>query len=111
MSVKVSGTTITATRGDTVKIQLELIDSEGAVYTPVESDVIRFAMKEDYDDAEPLILKVIPNDTLILKLEPEDTKSLPQPSSYVYDLQITYANGDVDTFIDKAKFKLTEEVD
>lgn len=111
MSVKVNGTTITATRGDTVKIQLELIDSEGSVYTPVESDIIRFAMKEDYDDAEPLILKVIPNDTLILKLEPEDTKSLPQPSSYVYDLQITYANGDVDTFIDKAKFKLTEEVD
>ncbi len=111
MSVKVSGTTITATRGDTVKVQLELIDSEGNVYTPAASDVIRFAMKESYDDAEPILLKVIPNDTLILKLDPEDTKNLSQPSSYVYDLQITYANGDVDTFIDKAKFKLTEEVD
>lgn len=111
MSVKVNGTTIAMTRGDTLKLQLELIDSEGEVYTPQTDDVVRFAMKEDYDDVEPLILKVIPNDTLILKLEPEDTKSLPQPSTYVYDLQITFANGDVDTFIDKAKFKLTEEVD
>lgn len=111
MALKLTGTTIAMTRGDTVKLQLELIDSEGEVYTPQAGDVIRFAMKENYDDAEPLIFKVIPNDTLILKLEPEDTKSLPQPSSYVYDIQITYANGDVDTFIDKAKLKLTEEVD
>lgn len=111
MSVKVSGTTITATRGDTVKVQLELLDSEGNTYIPADSDEVRFAMKENYDDAEPILFKIIPNDTLILKLDPEDTKNLPQPSSYVYDLQITYANGDVDTFIDKAKFKLTEEVD
>lgn len=111
MSVKVNGTTITATRGDTVKVQIEMIDSEGNVYVPQPGDIVRFAMKENYDDAEPLILKVIPNDSLILRLDPDDTKSLSQPSSYVYDIQITYENGEVDTFIDKAKFKLTEEVD
>lgn len=111
MALKLTGTTIAMTRGDTVKLQLELVDSNGDIYTPMDGDVIRFAMKEDYNDAEPLLLKVIPNDTLILKLNPEDTKNLPQPSSYVYDIQITYANGDVDTFIDKAKLKLTEEVD
>lgn len=111
MAVKVNGTTIVATRGDTVKLFISLRDEEGNEYTPQEGDSIRFAMKEGYDDAEVLIEKDIPIDTLLLKIDPEDTKGLPQPSQYVYDVQLTYANGEVDTFIDRAKFKLTEEVD
>lgn len=111
MAVKVSGTTIYATRGDTVKLHIELVDSEGNEYTPQPGDRIRFAMKNDYNDETPVLEKNVPIDTMILKIEPEDTKSLPQPSSYVYDIQITYENGDVDTFIDKSKFKLTEEVE
>ena len=111
MALKVNGTTIQVTRGDTVRLQIELIDSEGHEYIPQEGDSIRFAMKEDYDDISPIILKEIPIDTLVLQLDPEDTKNLPQPSIYVYDIQITYADGSVDTFIDRAKFKLTEEVE
>lgn len=111
MAVKVSGTTIVATRGDTIKLHVELYDSEEHEYIPQEGDRIRFAMKVDYNDAVPVLEKEIPIDTQILKIEPEDTKHLPQPSQYVYDIQITYANGDVDTFIDRAKFKLTEEVE
>lgn len=108
--VKISGTTITMTRGDTLRVTLTLKDEEGNVYTPEEGDCIRFAMKKTYTDEEPLITKIIPNDTLELVLNPSDTKNLPQPSSYVYDMELTYADGDVDTFIDKAKLKLTEEV-
>ena len=111
MALKVNGTTITVTRGDTVKLLIRLYDYEGIEYIPQEGDSIRFAMKEDYNDPEPLIEKDIPIDTRILRIDPEDTKNLPQPSSYVYDIQITYANGEVDTFIDRAKFKLTEEVE
>ena len=112
MSVKISGTTITMTRGDTLRVTLELKDKDtGDAYVPQEGDQIRFAMKKTYDDPEPLIYKDIPIDSLELVLNPEDTKSLPQPSSYKYDIQITYANGDVDTFITKADLKLTEEVD
>lgn len=111
MALKVNGTTITVTRGDTVKLLVGLYDYEGNEYIPQEGDSIRFAMKEDYNDPEPLIEKDIPIDTRILRIDPEDTKNLPQPSSYVYDIQITYANGEVDTFIDRAKFKLTEEVE
>ena len=110
MSVSISGTTIKMTRGDTLKVILTLKDEEGNTYTPVPGDSLRFAMKRAYNDATPLILKTIPYDTLELVLDPEDTKNLPQPSSYVYDIEITYENGDVDTFIDKAKFMLTEEV-
>ena len=111
MSVKVNGTTIVATRGDTIKVFVPMAYEDGTPYVPAAGDKVRFAMKKNYDDAEPLLEKDIPTDTLLLKIDPKDTKNLPQPSAYVYDIQLTYANGDVDTFIDKAKIKFTEEVD
>ena len=40
----------------------------------------------------------------------EDTKNL-DFGTYVYDLQITFADGTVDTFISKSILKLEEEVD
>ena len=45
----------------------------------------------------------------ILHLEPQDTKRL-KFGEYVYDIQITFANGDVNTFI-SGKFKLKPEVE
>lgn len=110
MSVSINGTTITMTRGDTLRTTIVLEDDQHNKYIPQEGDRIRFAMKKSYEDEEPLIVKAISIEDLELVLNPEDTKDLPQPSSYVYDIEITYANGDVDTFIPKAKLKLTEEV-
>lgn len=110
MSVEISGSTIKMTRGDTLRAVLTLKDQEGNIYTPLENDVIRFAMKKDYDDPEPTLLKVIPHDTMELVIDPIDTKNLPQPSSWVYDMEITYANGDVETFIKEATLKITKEV-
>lgn len=110
MAVSISGTTIKMTRGDTLRAILTLKDEEGNTYVPVVGDSLRFAMKRNYNESTPILIKSIPIDTLELWIEPDDTKNLPQPSSYVYDIEITYANGDVDTFIDKAKFQLTEEV-
>lgn len=98
------------TRGDTLRVLLTLQDESGNIYTPASGDRIRFAMKRNYNDATPIVVKEIPNNSLELVLNPEDTKNLMQPSSYVYDIEMTYANGDVDTFIDKAKLMLTEEV-
>lgn len=110
MAVSISGTTIKMTRGDTLRILLTLKDESDNEYIPAEGDRIRFAMKRNYNDDTPIVVKEIPNNTLELVLNPGDTKNLTQPSSYVYDIEITYANGDVDTFIDKAKLMLTEEV-
>lgn len=108
--ITISGTTIKMTRGDTLRVTLDLRDEDNNPYVPITGDHIRFAMKRNYNDVNTLILKEIPINTLELVLDPEDTKNLPQPSTYVYDIEITYANGDVDTFIDKAKLSLTEEV-
>ena len=98
MSYSVSGTMITLTRGDTFS----------ALIT-INGDRIRFAMKNDYNDETPLLIKEIPIDTMILTLNPEDTKHLPF-GKYVYDIELTKATGEVDTFITKAILKLTEEV-
>ncbi len=111
MSYTIKKTTIFLTRGDTFKAQISLTDKEGNPYQPEEGDTIRFACKKDYNDpdTEVLILVDIPTDTLIMELLPEDTKDLPF-GNYVYDIQLTTAAGEVDTFITKGVLTLTEEV-
>ena len=98
---------ITLVKGDTLKVQIEIIIDNEA-YTPDANDVIRFAMKRSYDDSNVLVEKVVPNDTLILKLDSSDTKRLTS-DKYVYDIEITFANGDVDTFI-RGEIELLPEV-
>jgi hypothetical protein len=47
-----------------------------------------------------------------LRLESEETKLLRAGGEpYVYDIEITMEDGTVDTFIDRGKFIVTEEVD
>lgn len=112
---KVEGTTVTMTRGDTVIIQVGI--KEGNTdYTPQAGDSVRFALKgemnlkgTDFKDTEPLIVKTIPNATLLLQLDPEDTKNLPF-GTYTYDIEITFADGKVDTFIPEATLIIAPEV-
>lgn len=112
MSYRVDGTSIYLTRGDTFEASVEAIlpDSEAEPYIPMEGDSIRFALKSKYEDPIPLLVKNIPIDTMMLVLDPEDTKNLPF-GKYVYDIQLTCANGKTDTFIPKGRLHLTEEVD
>lgn len=110
MSFKVRNNTIFLTRGDTFKAHLTINYPDGTVYTPKEGDSIRFALKENIEDEECLIWRDIPIDTMLLVLHPGDTKEL-KFGSYVYDIQLTKANGDVDTFITASKLKLTAEVE
>lgn len=112
MSFKVRGNnTIYLTKGDTFKAVISIFNPDGSVYTPTTGDSVRFALKKTIDDSvEPIILREIPIDTMMLVINPEDTKNL-EYGSYVYDIQLTKANGDVDTFITASKLKLTYEVD
>lgn len=110
MSYSISGTTITLTRGDTFVAAVSMTDGGGTPYVPVEGDKIRFAMKSNYSDQVPLLVKDIPISTLLLTLEPEDTDNFAF-GKYVYDIQLTKKTGEVDTFIKKAKIIIEEEVD
>lgn len=110
MAFRVKNTTIYLTRGDTFKALITITNPDGTIYTPKEGDEIRFAMKQDVEDEECLIIRDIPTDTMLLILYPADTKQL-EYGTYVYDIQLTKANGDVDTFITASKLKLTYEVE
>ena len=104
------GYDITLTRGDSLNLLLEL-ERDGEPYVPDPMAVIRFAMKAKYKDPDTdvALVKNIPPDTLLLAIEPEDTKGLVMGKSYVYDIQLTDEYGYVDTFIE-GRFIVGEEV-
>lgn len=113
----IDGTNIKLTRGDSFYCEIGMKNRSGEPYEPQAGDVVRFYLKRDllnppkseYIDRNPLISKAVPIDTMILHLEPDDTKGLGF-GEYVYDVELTFANGDVDTFINNARFSLVPEV-
>jgi len=76
---------IQATRGDTIIIDINIVDALGNTYEPdLENDELRFALKKNYNDEWPLLVKEIPLDTCQLRIESEETKI--QPGDYVFDV-------------------------
>ncbi len=116
MAYSVDGTTIRLTRGDSLILQVVIVRND-EIYVPQQGDTVTFALKRNimnpertrYLDRKPLIFKNIPIDTLKLQLNSEDTKFL-DFGNYVYDIEIVFADGFVDTFIADAIFILTPEV-
>lgn len=114
--IQITGTTIEMTRGDTLWLQIG-IEQDGEPYTPKEGEVVRFYLKHAalkaghsaYSDPKPLITKEVPTNTMILALEPEDTKPFGF-GNYKYDLEITMDDGRVDTFINNGDLILVPEV-
>lgn len=107
--LRVNGTTIYLTRGDTARIQIDLIEADGTAYEPQEGDSVRFAATVEWGDP-PCIEIPISTDSLLLEIAPNDTKPL-EFGEYWYDIELTRANGDIDTFIDRAKLVIREEVE
>ena len=112
MSVKIRSdkNMIIMTRADTLITKVNITDADGNEYVPAQTDELRFALKEDYNDKKTLIYKTIPIDTQMLRIDTEDTKKLTQPGTYVFDIQLTYGDNIVDTII-SGKLKLTSEVE
>lgn len=114
MSCTIDGTDITLTRGDSMILKVNILitnpnTGEITNYQPQDDDVVEFHMKKRRRDPQPMMVKIIPNDTLLLELSSEETKSL-EYRTYRYDMQITFANGTVDTFITNSGFKITTEI-
>lgn len=111
----VDNTTIYLTRGDSFKTAVQ-IKNGNSTYQPQQGDKVRFALKRNiilangYVDEEPLIEKDIPIATMVLSIAPADTKGF-SFGEYAYDIELTYSNGEVDTFINNAKFFIVPEVD
>lgn len=117
MGVEITKNVIRMTRGDTLIAPVTIIVNKEP-YTPQAGDQVRFAMKhpamtkgeKQYVDQEPLLIKNISTDNMLLRINPEDTKPF-DFGEYVYDLQITFADGRVATFVENQKLILKPEVD
>lgn len=105
----ISGNNIMLTKGDSFYLAVSLNNDDGTPYDPAEGDEIKFTAKRSINDAGAVIEKLIPHDTMVLRLDPADTAALPI-GTYVYDMQITTEAGDVYTFITESKLILTAEV-
>lgn len=105
MAVKVEGRRIEITRGDSLKLQINLT-REGQPTELVEGDTLIFTArpKEQFDYKnylsafDAVITKEIPYDTRILHLVTSDTKNL-KAGVYYYDVCVRFADGEVQTVI------------
>lgn len=116
MAIEIRGTTICLTRGDTLKLSIALKTANGDDYTPESGDAVRFAMRPvgltpngKAWKNDVVLTKSIPTATMLLQIDPEDTADLPF-GCYAYDIQVTFADGTVDTAIADATLVLTPEV-
>ena len=111
--LKVSGTTIAVTKGDTVRVFV-IPTVNGEPYEIDASDEFRFACKKSNGDVTCAIRKPLIFDSegnLMLELTANETEKL-DVGTYVYDIQLTRgSDGSVDTFIDQAKLRIMAEVD
>lgn len=105
---------ITLVRGDSASFDVPLVsvDDEGheTPYTPQQGETLRFALSDKYGVSREgvFILKEIPIGTMVLKLEPEDTKPL-RFAKYHYDIEFTDILGNVTTVLE-ADFIVAKEV-
>ena len=102
---------ITITRGDTLTLKVDAY-KDGKLYALEDDDTMRFALAIGYvgqTGYELIYTKEIPHDTLTFELTSEETQNLIYPQ-YNYDVELTYGDGTVDTFI-SAKLNVSKEVE
>ena len=102
--------TIHLTRGDTARFSIGRIVNTvtNTNYTPTPEDTVTMTIKKTVLQADPCVQIIVPGGE-VLHIKPEDTKAMAF-GKYVYDIQLTTADGDVYTIIPPATFDLQKEV-
>lgn len=103
----VTGTNLSMTRGDTESITVSL---QGDVFS--SGDKVEFTVRKFPDHIEKQIHKTVTefeDGKAIIRLYPEDTGKL-SFMQYVYDIQLTRADGTVYTIIKPSRFEILPEV-
>lgn len=102
--------TIHLTRGDTARFSIGRIVNTvtNTDYTPTAEDTVTMTIKKTVLQADPFVQLIVPGGE-VLHIKPEDTKAMAF-GKYVYDVQLTTADGDVYTIIPPATFDLLKEV-
>lgn len=97
--------TIVLTRGDSAGFDINITDASGDPVSLDASTIVTFTVKASINDENALITK---HGTEI-NILPEDTSSLAY-GDYVYDVQLNYEDGTVETIITPSTFRITGEV-
>lgn len=108
----IRGTNLHMIRGDSESLTIKIEESDGTPYEFQEGDIVYFTIKLRASAKEKMLQKIVkffPDNQAIIEIEPKDTKGLGF-RSYIYDIQLTRANGKVTTVIPSSKFEVLEEV-
>lgn len=108
---KVDNDRISLTRGDTLALDLTLTYRDGSEYIFESGDTIRFAISEGYESELNYHLiyeQEFSAEDLSFVMPAEETKKL-RYKTYNYDIQLTLANGFVDTVV-SSQIDVTGEV-
>mgnify|MGYP007099005335 CR=1 FL=1 len=102
--------TIHLTRGDTARLLLGTVVNEvtGKDYPLSAEDTVTFTVKKTVYDNEPAVQITVPGGAAI-HITPEKTQEL-SFGKYLYDVQLTTADGDVYTVIPPTTFEILKEV-
>lgn len=110
--MRVIGTNISMIRGDSESILVSMADSGGEERDFVLGDTIYFTVKENISTDKKVVQKIITEFTegkALIELLPSDTDEL-RVKEYVYDIQLTRADGSVTTIIVPSKFSVLGDV-
>ena len=103
--LKIEDNKIQLTRGDTGIFNVEILDDAGNPYELDDGDMLRFTVRKSPTSGDIFIQKA--GQEIII--EPEDTARLSY-GKYVYDIELTRADGTVDTIIPPTLFEIMQEV-
>ena len=101
--------------GEKVNIEMTRGDSESVTVRcsqPFQAgDTVYLTVREDAesDIAMQKTVTVFPDGKAVIGIDSEDTERL-DFGDYLYDVQVTWADGTVTTLIAPSRFRLTEEV-
>lgn len=94
-------------RGDTARFEIEILNQNEEPYSLQEGDKLVFTVKKNVSTRCVALQKQITGETFTITHD--DTKNMAY-GEYVYDVQLTQANGDVTTVIPPSSFYLDKEV-
>lgn len=110
--LKLSGTKISLTKGDSAYITINICKEDGSPYILQEGDEVSIQVRHEPNGGELLFNGIITDvyeDKFVWYIRPEDTKDA-KIKVYYWDAQIKTIEGDVYTFIPMTTLRLTDEV-
>ena len=113
--MRIAGDTIFITRGDSGNFDVfaRTAAAPQQIIPLVTGDTVYFTVKTSWRTSVNVLQKVVtsftPEGKAEIQLLPSDTKEL-EVADYAYDVQITWANGQVETIIEPAIFTIGPEV-